>query len=362
MMLGGGGLPAILGQAAPRRWQAKTVRLFLRHTWTTTMGSYEYRDTVHVRFEHDGVVGYGEGAPIVRYKEDAPSTKHAVESLFSWLESVNPWQFAKVMDEVTRRLPGHWAAKAAIDIALMDWVTQRLGIPLYRYFGLDPAATPLTSFSIGIDRPDKIKEKVQEAEPYPILKIKVGVPGDEDIIEAVRSVTNKPIRVDANEGWPDKELALRKIRWLEKAGVELVEQPMPAPMIEETRWLRQRVHVPLIADEAALRPEDLPRLREAYDGVNVKLDKCGGILAAWRMIQLARALGMKVMLGCMVSSSVSITAAAHLAPLVDYADLDGNLLVANDPFVGVRVEHGRLILPDRPGLGVVPVREHNPWA
>ena len=171
----------------------------------------------------------------------------------------------------------------------------------------------------------------------------------------MRSVTHNPLRVDANEGWKDKEEAVRKINWLEKQGVEFIEQPLAADRIEDTRWIRSRVHMPIIADEACQHASDIPKLREAYDGVNIKLDKSGGLLEAYRMIQIAKALGMKTMLGCMVSSSVSVTAAAHLSPLVDYADLDGNLLIANDPFRGVRVEKGKLVLPSRPGLGLTPV-------
>jgi L-alanine-DL-glutamate epimerase-like enolase superfamily enzyme len=166
-------------------------------------------------------------------------------------------------------------------------------------------------------------------------------------------VTKKPLRVDANEGWTDKEEAVRKINWLESQGVEFVEQPMPAAMLEETRWVRKHVHLPIIADEACQRASDIPKLAGAFDGVNIKLDKAGGMLEAYRMIQLAKSLGMKTMLGCMISSSVSCSAAAHLSPLVDYADLDGNLLIANDSFTGVRVRKGKLILPDRPGIGLV---------
>jgi L-alanine-DL-glutamate epimerase-like enolase superfamily enzyme len=196
------------------------------------------------------------------------------------------------------------------------------------------------------------RQKVKEADAFPLLKIKVGLDTDEATIDAVRSVTDKPLRVDANEGWATKEEALRKMTWLQKEGVELVEQPLPASMIEETRWLRERVEIPIIADEACLRPEDVPKLAGAFDGINVKLDKAGGILQAYRMLEIARALGMKTMLGCMISSSVSITAAAHLSPLADYADLDGNQLIANDPYAGVTVEKGKLILPAGPGLGV----------
>ncbi len=332
--------------------ESRIVRLNLRHTWTTVMSSSEYRDNLHLRYTRDGVTGLGEGAPIVRYKEDAASARKTVESLRTLLESADPWQFAKLMGDVAGRVKGEYAAKAAIDIALMDWVTQKLGVPLYRYFGLDPRATPVTTFSIGIDTPEVIRQKVQEADPFPVLKVKVGLSTDEQVIQAVRSVTKKPLRVDANEGWKDKEEAVRKINWLESQGVEFVEQPMPAEMLEEARWVRSRVRLPIIADEACQHPADIPRLVGAYDGINVKLMKCGGIQEVLRMIEVAKSLGLKTMLGCMIESSIGITAAAHLSPLVDYADLDGNLLIANDPYEGVKVEKGKLILPNRPGLGL----------
>ena len=340
--------------AAPPTFTTKIVRLNLQHTWTTTMSSSQYRDTLHAAYSRDGITGHGEGAPIVRYHEDAVGAQKAAESVRDLLLQSDPMQFGKIMAQVFERVKGEWAGKAAVDIALMDWVGQKLGIPLYTYFGLDPKDAPVTTFSIGIDTPEITKQKTLEAADYPVLKVKVGLATDEPTIEAVRSVTKKPLRVDANEGWKDKEEAVRKINWLEKMGVEFIEQPMPAEMIEETRWVRSRVHIPVIADEACQRASDIPRLKEAFDGVNVKLDKSGGMLEAYRMIQIAKALGMKTMLGCMVSSSVSVTAAAHLSPLVDYADLDGNLLISNDPFHGVRVEKGKLVLPGKPGLGLTP--------
>jgi L-alanine-DL-glutamate epimerase-like enolase superfamily enzyme len=333
---------------------AKIYRVNLRHTWTTTMSSSDYRDTLQVRYARDGITGHGEGAPIVRYKEDAESARKAVESVRDLLLGSDPMQFSKTMTEVFRRVKGEWAGKAAMDIALMDWVGQKLGIPLYSYFGLDPKDAPVTTFSIGIDTPEITKQKTAEAAEYPVLKVKVGLATDEPTVEAIRSVTKKPLRVDANEGWKDKEEAVRKINWLEKQGVEFIEQPMPAEMLEETRWVRSRVHLPIIADEACQHASDIPKLRESYDGVNVKLDKSGGMLEGYRMLQIAKALGMKTMLGCMISTSVTVTAAAHLSPLVDYADLDGNLLISNDPFHGVRVEKGKLILPNKPGLGLTP--------
>jgi L-alanine-DL-glutamate epimerase-like enolase superfamily enzyme len=332
--------------------EAEIVRLKLRHTWTTTMSSSEFRDTLYFRYTSAGITGRGEGAPIVRYKESAETAKHAIESIKGLLASSDPWKYRKIMQDVFAKLRGEWAAKSAIDIALHDWVGQKLGLPLYRYFGLDPADAPITTFSIGIDTPEITKQKVLEADPYPVLKIKVGLDKDESTLEAIRSVTKKPLRLDANEGFKSKEEAVRKINWLESLGAQFIEQPMPAQMQEEQKWIRSRVHIPIFADEAVLRAEDIPKLAGAYDGVVIKLDKTGGLLGALQMIHTARAHNMKTMLGCMVSSSVTITAAAHLSPLVDFADLDGNLLIANDPFTGVRVQQGKLVLPDLPGLGL----------
>jgi L-alanine-DL-glutamate epimerase-like enolase superfamily enzyme len=219
-------------------------------------------------------------------------------------------------------------------------------------FGLDRERTPITTMSIGIDTPEVIRQKIAEAADFPVLKIKVGRDDDAQILDSVRRVTDKPLRVDANEGWKTKEVALEKIRWLRGLGVELIEQPLPSVMLEETRWLRERVDLPIIADEAVKTAADIPALAECYDGINIKLMKAGGVQEALNMIRMARALGLKVMLGCMVETSVAIAAAAHLSPLADFADLDGNLLISNDPFRGPQVVKGKLILPDRPGLGV----------
>jgi len=347
-------LPAAAGKSSGCVWETSIARLKLRHTWTTTMSSSEYRDTIQVRLTSDGVTAVGEGAPIVRYHESAEEGKKAIDSILPFLRTANPWRFEKLMAEVSRQMPNQFAAKAALDVAAMDWIGKKLNVPLYRMLGLDPADTPITTFSIGIDTPETTRQKVEEAGSFPVLKIKVGLDTDEASIAAVRSVTKKPLRVDANEGWKDKEEAVRKINWLESQGVEFVEQPMPADMIEETRWVRSHVHLPIIADEAALNPRAIAKLADAYDGINVKLDKCGGVQQALRMIYVAKSLGMKTMLGCMVSSSVTVTAAAHLSPLVDYADLDGNLLVVNDPYRGVTVRNGKLMLPDAPGIGVNP--------
>ena len=242
---------------------------------------------------------------------------------------------------------------AALDIALMDWISKCCGLPLYQYLGLDRSKAPVTSFTIGIDTPELIQQKVKEAEPYPLLKIKVGTENDEEILAAVRAVTDKPLMVDANEGWSSPQEALEKIEWLAMQGVQVIEQPLPADMHTEIRWLRERSELPLIADESVKTAQDLPSLAEAFDGINIKLMKAGGLQEALRMVWLARSLGLKVMLGCMVETSVAVSAAASISPLADYADLDGNLLISNDPFLGVTVDAGQICLPDRPGIGVV---------
>lgn len=350
--LGASRSAAAADAAVGSRLETEIVRLRLRHTWTTTMSSSEYRDTLYARFTREGTTGIGEGAPIVRYHEDAAGAQKALEAARASVQAADPWLLETVEAEVFRQLEHQYAARAALDIALHDWIGQRLGIPVYRLLGLDPGAAPITTFSIGIDTPEITKQKVREAAEFPVLKVKVGLDSDEATIEAVRSVTGKPLRVDANEGWQDKETALRKIEWLAARGVELIEQPMPAAMLEETAWLKARSPIPVFADEACLRASDIPVLARAYHGVNVKLDKAGGLREAVRMIHTARACGLKLMLGCMISSSVSTTAAAHISPLVDFADLDGQLLIANDPYEGVRVREGRLVLPDGPGLGL----------
>ena len=346
-----GGLAA--PPAAAPTLQTKTVRLNLRHTWTTTMSSSDYRDTLELRFSREGTTGVGAGAPIVRYQENAADGKQALEAVRPLARSADPWRLESFLGDAFAHLAGQYAARAALDIALHDWTGKRLGIPVYRLLGLDPADAPLTTFSIGIDTPETTRQKVREAAEFPVLKIKVGLDSDEATIDAVRSVTGKPLRVDANEGWKDKETAIRRLEWLATKGVELVEQPMPAPLLEEAAWLKARSPLPLFADESCLRASDIPGIAAAYHGVNVKVDKAGGLREALRMIHVARACGLKILLGCMVSSSVSTTAAAQLSPLVDFADLDGHLLVSDDPWQGVLVREGRLVLPDRPGLGLV---------
>jgi len=332
--------------------EVKTKRLFLKDTWTISRNSSDYKDNVFVRIEKDGVTGFGEAAPNVRYGEDHAKTTDRVNGVKSLFEENDLWHYVDLKDKIFAGITDQNCARCALDIAIMDWIGKKLSAPLYKIWGLDKSKTPLTSFSIGIDTIEIIKKKVRAADKYPLLKIKVGKDNDEEIIEAVRSITDKPIRVDANEGWKSKEVALEKIKWLQTMGIEFIEQPMPSDMIKETRWLRDRVDIPIVADEAVKTAADIPKLSEAYDGINIKLMKAGGPQEAMRMIYLAKAMNMKIMLGCMIESAIAISAAAHLSPLVDWADLDGNLLLREDPYQGVGVEEGKLILNDQPGLGI----------
>ena len=328
-------------------------RLNLTHTWTISRNSSNYKDDVFVYLEKDGIIGIGEAAPNIRYNETPESTIEVIKKSIPLFEKCNPWEYVQLSYDIKSLTTAQTAAKAALDIALMDWIGKSLNIPLYRLWGLDHTKLPLTSFSIGIDTPEVVKQKTREAAPYKILKVKVGKKNDKELIEAVRSVApDKLIRVDANEGWKDKETAIKEIEWLMKNGVEFIEQPMPSEMLEETRWLRDRVEIPIIADEAVKTASDIPKLAEAYDGINIKIMKAGGLQEALRMIWLAKSLDMKIMIGCMIESSVGVSAAAQLSSLIDYADLDGNLLISNDPYEGVKVIDGKLVLSDRPGIGV----------
>ncbi len=329
-----------------------TCELCLTHTFTIARGSRDIVPSVIVELEHEGIIGYGEASPSMRYAETPETVSLFLEKL-DLQRFPDPMQLDKILGYVNSVSEGNSAAKAAIDIALHDWVGKHLGVPLWKLWGLNKERAPVTSYSIGIDSLEMVEKKITEATYYPILKVKVGVPGDEEIIATIRKLTDKVIRVDANEGWRSKEEALDKIRWLEGQGVEFVEQPLAAGDLEGTAWLRERVNIPLIADENVSASADIAKLQYVFDGINIKLMKCGGLREAMRMIYAAKVLNMKIMLGCMIESSVAISAAAQLSPLVDYADLDGNLLISNDPFIGVGLNDGRLVLEDLPGLGVV---------
>ncbi len=330
------------------RVSSKITRLHLKHPFKISRRETDaYREVVSV--EIDG--GIGEASPAKFYGETVQTVAKAVEDCSSALEG-DLDHIQDVMQEIESKLEGNYAAKSAIDMALHDRLGKQLGVPVYKLWGLNPHRTPYTSFTIGLDEPTVMAEKVRQAEEYPILKVKLGTSRDIEILQTLRRVTDKPIYVDANTAWTPKE-AVQKTGQLAEYGVELVEQPTKPDDIEGLKYVRENSELPIIADESVKRASDIPALVGAVDGINIKLVKCGGILEALRMIHVARAHGLLVMLGCMIESSLGITAAAHLTPLVDYADLDGNLLISNDSYIGVTNENGKLILPNRPGIGVL---------
>lgn len=332
---------------------AHTLDLTLTTPFRISRSVQTLAHNVQTRIDVDGVEGIGEAAPSGFYGERRESVFMALSDFGEHIEA-DPSLIEDIVASMDRRLRGNAAAKASVDMALYDLMGKRLGAPVYQLLGLNPERTPVTSFTIGIDEPAEMARKAAEAAKiYPILKIKVGTDHDLDIVRAIREATDATLRVDANAAWTPKQ-AIRVIRELEPYNIEFVEQPLPPTDIEGLRFVREHVDLPIIADESCVTETDIPGLVGAVDGINIKLMKCGGIHHALRMIHTARAHHLKVMLGCMVESSLSITAAAHISPLVDYADLDGNLLVSDDPFEGVRVEQGKLVLPERAGLGVRP--------
>jgi L-alanine-DL-glutamate epimerase-like enolase superfamily enzyme len=306
-----------------------------------------------VRVEQDGEEGWGEAAPSRRYGETAETVAAALDDLFP-LVGDDPYATAAIEERLGGHLWENASAKTAISAALHDLIGRRHGLPLYRWLGLDLERIPPTSFTIGIAEPEEMKRKVEEAAPYPILKIKMGFAGDVEVLERIRAMTDKPIRVDANEGWTRAE-ALSRLPALEELGVELLEQPLPAADREGLALVSGATAIPVVADESCRTIADLPGLLGVVDAVNVKLAKTGSIGEAVRLMTAARALHFGVFLGCMVESSLGIAAAAHLAPLADWVDLDGHLLLSDDPFEGLRLEDGRVLPdPDAPGLGVRP--------
>ncbi|MDE3067827.1 MAG: dipeptide epimerase [Verrucomicrobiota bacterium] len=342
------------------RIHTETVRLELKHIWTISGGSADFKENVLVHYERDGLAGIGEAAHLTVGEHTAEKTVQAIERLVPFYETVDPFAFAGLPDQARQIADATPPARAAVEMALLDWVGRKWKLPLYRLFGLDAGRAPATSFSIGLDTPEMMQRKVKEAGAYHIIKVKLGRPNDHEIIKTLRAVTDKPIRVDANEGWPDKETAIKKIEGLEKQNIEFVEQPLPRKMIEETGWLRERTRMPIVADESVFTAQDIPAVAGAFSGINIKLMKAGGMLEALRMFQVARALNLDTMLGCMIETSVAITAAVHLQSLARWVDLDGNLLLNCDPFQGATMNDGRWQPPDSPGLGVqaAPSRPH----
>ena len=326
--------------------------LQLRHTFTVASYSRTTTPDVQVEITWEGVTGYGE-ASMPQYLGQTVKSVCGFLSRVDLSQFKDPFLMEDILDYVDSLSPGDTAAKAAIDIALHDLVGKLLGQPWYKIWGLNPAKAPSTTFTIGIDTSEIVREKTLEAVgKFNILKVKVGLSSDEEMIRTIRSVTSVPLAVDANQGWKDRSKALDEIFWLKEQGVVLVEQPLPVSQIDDTAWLTERSPLPIIADESCQRLTDIKRLSGAFSGINIKLMKCTGMREAHAMVSAARALGMKVMIGCMTETSCAVSAAAQLSPAVDFADLDGNLLISNDRFDGVKVVDGKLSLPKNPGIGV----------
>ncbi len=329
----------------------RTFRIQCTHPFGISRSTHDYYDIVYVYLEGEGIRGRGEAASSNRYGESTPVIVSNLKQGITLPGSMkNPESFSQV---VLSQANGIKSLEAALSMAILDWWCQKEEMPLYRFFNAPLDKSPKTSFTISIGEMDLIPQKVEEAIPYDILKVKlgIGVEQDKSIINAIRKETDKLIRVDANEGW-DLETGIHLCKWLADRNIEFVEQPFKADNLDETARLKEKSPLPLIADENSMNSKDIPRIAHAFDGINIKLMKCGSLFEAMHMIKLAREHDLKIMLGCMIESSVGITAAAHLSPRVDYADLDGNLLIDNDPYAGVNVQEGRLVLPQGNGLGV----------
>jgi L-alanine-DL-glutamate epimerase-like enolase superfamily enzyme len=326
--------------------------LQLRHVFTIANSSRTTTQVVLTEIEYDGITGYGEASM-------PPYLGETQASVIEFLKKVDleqfssPFELEDILTYVDKITENNTAAKASIDIALHDLVGKIMGQPWYKIWGLDKSKAPSTTFTIGIDTPEVVKQKTREDAPkYNILKVKLGRDGDKEMIEAIRSVTDKPIAVDANQGWTDKHYALDMIYWLKEKGIVMVEQPMSKHRLDDIAWITERSPLPIFADESLQRLTDVEKLKGAFTGVNIKLMKCTGMREAWKILNLARALNMKVMIGCMTETSCAISAASQLSPAVDFADLDGNLLISNDIFKGTTVEKGVLTLHDLPGIGI----------
>ena len=338
--------------------------LQLQHTFTVSGCSRSQTPDVLIAITHQGVTGYGEASM-------PPYLGESIESVCAFLSRVDIRQFNDPLrtDDILsyvmhlddeEPMAHNYAAKAAIDIALHDLVGRLLGQPLWRLFGLSPERCTYTTYTIGIDTPEVVRQKVREVEGrFGRLKVKVGIEGDRHLIESIREVSDLPLTVDANQGWTSPEMALHQIEWLATKGVIMIEQPLPKHDLEGLQWLTDRSPLPIILDESVQGPEDVIRLKGCCHGVNIKLMKCGGLAPARLMIQLARMQGMQVMLGCMTETSCAVTAAAQLAPCADYLDLDGNLLISNDPFRGgMKIIDGRVTLQTESGLGITPKKNN----
>ena len=341
-----------LGKGGRMKMRFFPYELKLKHVFTVASYSRTTTPDVQVEIEYEGVTGYGEASM-------PPYLGQTVDTVMAFLRKVDLEQFSDpfgledILAYVDSLSPGDTAAKAAVDIALHDLVGKLLGAPWYKIWGLNKEKTPSTTFTIGIDTPDVVRGKTREvAGQFNILKVKLGRDIDKEMIRTIRSVSALPIAVDANQGWSDRQYALDMIHWLKEQGIVMIEQPMPKEQLDDIAWITQQSPLPVFADESLQRLNDVTALKGAFTGINIKLMKCTGMREAWKMVTLARALDMKVMVGCMTETSCAVSAAAQLSPVVDFADLDGNLLISNDRFKGMEVINGKITLNDLPGIGV----------
>ena len=356
----------LFGQPQTRRVAAASKKMELtfepydaqmRHVFTIANSSRSTTQLVLTTITYDGVTGYGEAAM-------PPYLGENQASVIAFLKRVDlsqfnsPFQIEDIMTYLESISTNNTAAKASVDIALHDLVGKILGQPWWKIWGFDAATTPNTSFTIGLDTEEVVREKTKEASPYKVIKVKLGMDEatDKMMINTIRSVTNTPIAVDANQGWNDKHYALDMIYWLKERGVNMIEQPMPKLWLDEAAWVTERSPLPVIADESCQRLTDVPKLKGAFTGINIKLMKCTGMREAREMVSLANALRLKLMIGCMTETSCAISAAAQLAPKMEWADLDGNLLIANDCFTGTKIIDGKITLNEKPGIGIDPVK------
>ena len=332
----------------------ETISISTKHPFIIARGgTSDHRVIRIVLRDDDGIEGWGEAAPNRFYGETPETAIAALEKLRPAIEQADAWSLEALEAEMNRALRFNGSVKSGVSAAAHDLVGKRLGVPLYKLWGVDPAMAPRSSFTIAIAATEEeLVRRVEEARNYPILKVKLGTDRDAEIIRAVRhAAPDKIIRVDANAAWSPKH-ALSMIRLLVDQGVEFVEQPVAAHDLEGLRFVRERSPLPIIADESCVTSADIPKLVGVADGINIKLSKCGGLREALRMIATARSHGMLVMCGCMIETSLGITAAAHFAPLLDAADLDGAALLADDPHRGATIERGEIVLPEGAGLGV----------
>jgi L-alanine-DL-glutamate epimerase-like enolase superfamily enzyme len=329
----------------------KPYTLELKHTFTISTNSRTSTPVVLTQIEHDGIVGYGE-ASMPPYLGESHETVNKFLSKIDLEQFKDPFQIDDILNYVDSIEYKNTAAKASVDIALHDLVGKLLQQPWYKIWGYNKSSTPDTTFTIGIDTEEIIKQKVKEADEFNILKIKLGSKDDKKLIQTIREVTNKPLAVDANQGWTDKEAAIDLIHWMKEQNVRMVEQPMPKEKMDEIAWLTDKSPLPIFADEGVQRLPDVIKAKDVYSGINIKLMKCTGLREAHKMLELAKALDLEIMIGCMTETSCAISAASQLAPQVEWADLDGNLLIKNDPFSGTKIIDGKIMINDKPGIGL----------